>query len=81
MNRLKNYHHVIGLVIVLSLLLGADFSLAFAQSRRQPPVSNQKKNKRPEPGKEAEKQEEAPPPDITGTDLRTPTRLRSRRRS
>jgi len=66
MNRLKNYHHIIGVALVLSLLIGANVSLAFAQSRRQPPASNQKKNKRPEPGKEAEKQEEAPPPDIVG---------------
>jgi Ca-activated chloride channel family protein len=67
MNRLKNYHHAIGVLLVLSLLIGANVSLAFAQARRQPPVSNQKKNKRPEPGKEGEKQqEEAPPPDITG---------------
>lgn len=67
MNRLKNYHHAIGVLLVLSLLLGANASLVFAQSRRQPPVSNQKKNKRPEPGKEGEKQqEEAPPPDIVG---------------
>ncbi|MFZ0062335.1 MAG: VWA domain-containing protein [Pyrinomonadaceae bacterium] len=66
MNRLKNYH-AIGVLLVLSLLIGANLSLAFAQARRQPPVSNQKKNKRPEPGKEGEKQqEEAPPPDITG---------------
>jgi VWFA-related protein len=67
MKRLKNYHHAIGILLVLSLLIGANVSLAFAQARRQPPVSNQKKNKRPEPGKEGEKQqEEAPPPDITG---------------
>ncbi|MDQ3474224.1 MAG: hypothetical protein M3447_10855, partial [Acidobacteriota bacterium] len=66
MNRLKYYQHIIGVALVLSLLLGANLSLASAQSRRQPPVSNQKKNKRPEPGKEAEKQEEAPPPDIVG---------------
>jgi VWFA-related protein len=67
MNRIKNYRAAIGLVLVLSLLTGANLSLAVAQSRRQPPVSNQKKNKRPEPGKEGEKQqEEAPPPDITG---------------
>ncbi|HET6671268.1 MAG TPA: VWA domain-containing protein [Pyrinomonadaceae bacterium] len=67
MNRSKNYRHAIGVLLVLSLLLGANVSLAFSQSRRQPPVSNQKKNKRPEPGKEGEKQqEEAPPPDIVG---------------
>lgn len=67
MNRIKNYRAAIGLALVFSLLAGANLSLVVAQSRRQPPVSNQKKNKRPEPGKEGEKQqEEAPPPDITG---------------
>jgi VWFA-related protein len=67
MSQLKNSCRVICIIVVFSLLIGANLSLGFAQSRRQPPVSNQKKNKRPEPGKEGEKpQEEAPPPDITG---------------
>lgn len=67
MSQLKNSCRVIGIILVFSLLIGANLSLGFAQSRRQPPVSNQKKNKRPEPGKEGEKQqEEAPPPDIVG---------------
>jgi VWFA-related protein len=66
MTSLKYYRFAIALILVLGLLAGVTASLAFAQSRRQPPVTNQKKNKRPEPGKEGEKQEEeAPPPDIT----------------
>lgn len=67
MYRLKNYRFAIALLLVLTLFAGIDLNLALAQSRRQPPASNQKKNKRPEPGQQGEKQEEeAPPPDITG---------------
>ncbi len=67
MNRLKTSHYALVILLVLSLLVGADLSLAFAQSRRQPPVTNQKKNKRPDPSQPGEKKdEEAPPPDITG---------------
>jgi Ca-activated chloride channel homolog len=66
MNCLKTFHYAL-VILVLSLLVGADLSLAFAQSRRQPPVTNQKKNKRPDPSQPGEKKdEEAPPPDITG---------------
>ena len=66
MTSLKYYRFAIALILVLGLLAGVTANLAFAQSRRQPPVTNQKKNKRPEPGKEGEKQEEEPPPpDIT----------------
>lgn len=66
MTSLKYYRFAIALILILGLLAGVTANLAFAQSRRQPPVTNQKKNKRPEPGKEGEKkEEEAPPPDIT----------------
>ena len=67
MNCLKTSHYALVILLVLSLLVGADLSLAFAQSRRQAPVTNQKKNKRPDPSQPGEKKdEEAPPPDITG---------------
>ena len=67
MNCLKTSHYALVILLVMSLLVGADLSLAFAQSRRQPPVTNQKKNKRPDPSQPGEKKdEEAPPPDITG---------------
>ena len=67
MNCLKTSHYALVILLVLGLLVGADLSLAFAQSRRQPPVTNQKKNKRPDPSQPGEKkEEEAPPPDITG---------------
>lgn len=65
MNRLKLYRRAIAFALILGMLVGIGESFAFAQSRRQPPVTNQKKNKRPEPGQQGEKQEEAPPPDIT----------------
>ena len=65
MTSLKYFRFAIALILVLGLLAGVTANLAFAQSRRQAPVTNQKKNKRPEPGKEGDKQEEPPPPDIT----------------
>ena len=58
MTSLKYYRFAIALILILGLLAGVTANLAFAQSRRQPPVTNQKKNKRPEPGKEGEKKEE-----------------------
>jgi VWFA-related protein len=54
------------IIIALSLFGGLGLSLAFAQSRRQPPTSNEKKNKRPgEQGQQGEKQEPLPP-DLMG---------------
>ena len=67
---MKSFIHLrrlLALVALVSLSLSGIANIpVFGQARRQPPVSNQKKNKRPEPGKETEKQEEAPPPDIVG---------------
>ncbi|HVQ38756.1 MAG TPA: VWA domain-containing protein [Pyrinomonadaceae bacterium] len=55
------------LVIVSGLLAGLTLSFALAQSRRQPPTSNQKKNKRPgETEQPAEKAQDPPPPDLIG---------------
>lgn len=53
------------LTAVLSLA-GGTTNLAFAQSRRLPPTTNEKKNKRPVPGQQGEKQPEPLPPDLTG---------------
>lgn len=51
--------------IILSALLIAPLAgSGFAQSRRQPPVSTEKKNKRPTDT--GEKKEEPPPPDLVG---------------
>ncbi|MEP6743114.1 MAG: VWA domain-containing protein [bacterium] len=53
--------------IVLSALLIAPIAgPGFAQSRRQPPTSNEKKNKRPGETGQGEKQQEPPPPDLVG---------------
>src|SRR5260370_7151528 len=42
-------------------------SVVFAQARRQPPASDQKKNKRPPEGQQTEEQKPEPvPKDITG---------------
>ncbi len=55
------------LMVVSGLLTGLTVSFALGQSRRQPPTSNQKKNKRPgETGQPGEKPEEPLPPDLTG---------------
>jgi Ca-activated chloride channel family protein len=53
------------LIIALSFLSNTGQSVfVMAQSRRQPPTSDQKKNKRPPEG--GEKEQEPLPPDITG---------------
>ena len=59
------------LVIIVALFANGTGSL-FAQARRQPPTSDQKKNKRPpEGGQTGEKQTEPVPPDIAGKDTET----------
>jgi len=58
---------LLALVIGLSLCGGLIFNAALAQSRRQPPAGNEKKNKRPgDPGQQGEKPEEPLPPDLAG---------------
>jgi Ca-activated chloride channel homolog len=54
------------LMVVSGLFAGLTLSFALAQSRRQPPTSNQKKNKRPGETQPGEKAEEPPPPDVIG---------------
>ncbi len=62
-----SYRCLISFSLLFTLLLGTFVHLAFAQSRRQPPTANQKKNKRPgETPQPGEKQEEPLPPDLTG---------------
>jgi len=54
-------------MIISTLLACLGLSFAIGQSRRLPPTTNEKKNKRPaEPGKEGEKPDEPLPPDLTG---------------
>src|SRR4051794_18261862 len=51
--------------IVLSLLLvGLNVSPGWSQSRRQPPTTNEKKNKRPSETQKPGDQQEPLPPDI-----------------
>ena len=54
-------------IVVFILLLSLGLGFALGQSRRQPPTSVEKKNKRPgEPGQQGEKPEEPLPPDLIG---------------
>jgi VWFA-related protein len=54
-------------ILITALLTSTTATLARAQSRRQPPAGNQKKNKRPgETPQPGEKQEEPLPADLTG---------------
>ncbi len=53
--------------VVSSLFAGLTLNFAFGQSRRQPPTTNEKKNKRPgEATQPGEKPQEPLPPDLTG---------------
>ena len=57
------------LIVISTLLAGLNFSFALGQSRRLPPTTNDKKNKRPaESGQQGEKPEpdESLPRDLTG---------------
>lgn len=53
-------------IVVFSLLSSLNLGSAPGQSRRQPPASNDKKNKRPPEGQPGEKPEEPLPPDLSG---------------
>jgi VWFA-related protein len=65
MKALKFYYSLLALLLVIGLLLSTSGNLSHAQSRRQPPTTDQKKNKRPgETGQEGEKKEEPTPRDI-----------------
>jgi VWFA-related protein len=56
---------LLALILILGLLCAGAEPPSQAQSRRQPPVTDQKKNKRPgEHGQQTDKQEEPPPRDI-----------------
>jgi VWFA-related protein len=62
------YHRIypfFSLLLVVFLLVGSSGNLVKSQSRRQPPTSNEKKNKRPgETPKEGEKTDEPVPADV-----------------
>jgi Ca-activated chloride channel family protein len=56
------------LVVAVAFLFAAVKTISvFAQARRQPPPSDQKKNKRPDPSQQTEGQKQEPlPPDLAG---------------
>jgi VWFA-related protein len=56
---------LIALALIFALGLAGNPSI-LAQSRRQPPVANEKKNKRPDPAQKSDEQKEETPPDIVG---------------
>jgi Ca-activated chloride channel family protein len=57
---------LVAVALTFALTGAADLRL-FAQSRRQPPTANQKKNKRPDPSQQQEGEKEEPlPPDLNG---------------
>lgn len=56
---------LLALALIFALGVAGNFSI-LAQSRRQPPVANEKKNKRPDPSQKSEEQKEEAPPDIVG---------------
>lgn len=60
-----NYYSLLALALMVVLLFGGIGNLSFGQSRRQPPTTDQKKNKRPgDTGQQGEKPDEPPPVDI-----------------
>lgn len=60
------------LVVLATLVSGTHTISLLAQSRRQPPTSDQKKNRRPPQGQETgEKEQEPVPTDIVGKDTET----------
>jgi hypothetical protein len=54
----------VAVLLIFALGVASNLTL-FAQSRRQPPTTNQKKNKRPDATQQGEQKEETPP-DIVG---------------
>ena len=63
----KPARSLFALISILSLFAGLTLGVAFGQSRRQPPTTNEKKNKRPsETTQPGEKPQEPLPPDLNG---------------
>jgi len=65
----NRYYAILSLLLVFLLLAGTNGNLVRSQSRRQPPTTNEKKNKRPSdtPQEGEKKQEEPLPPDVVPT--------------
>lgn len=64
MKAFKFYFALLALLLILGLLFNSTEQLSQAQSRRQPPVTDQKKNKRPGEHGQQDKQDEPAPRDI-----------------
>jgi VWFA-related protein len=60
MKAFKFFYSLLAFVLVFGLLCGMDFSRSLAQSRRQPPTTDQKKNKRPDQTDKENKEEPTP---------------------
>jgi len=64
---MRPYFRVLVFAFLLLSLAGAQSASMLAQSRRQPPATDQKKNKRPTEGQQqGEEKQEPLPPDLTG---------------
>lgn len=57
---------LLALALTFALALAGNLSTLSAQSRRQPPVTNEKKNKRPDPSQQGTEKKEETPTDIVG---------------
>ena len=64
MKAFKYFYSLLAFVLVLGLLCGMDLTRSSAQSRRQPPTTDQKKNKRPDQTDQSGNKEEPAPRDI-----------------
>jgi VWFA-related protein len=66
MRAFKFFYSPLAFVLLLGLLCGMDILIthSLAQSRRQPPTTDQKKNKRPDPNQQGDDKNEEKPQDI-----------------
>jgi hypothetical protein len=62
----RKFSSFFSVALLFVLVLGMKVTVGWAQSRRLPPTTNEKKNKRPGTSKEGEKQDEPLPPDLIG---------------
>ncbi|HEY5838124.1 MAG TPA: hypothetical protein VIT19_03745, partial [Pyrinomonadaceae bacterium] len=60
--KLRFSQRLVVLVVLATLVFGTHTISLLAQSRRQPPTSDQKKNKRPPQGQETGEKEQEPVP-------------------
>src|SRR5438093_5095608 len=63
---MKRYSCFTVVIVLIILVAGMQPLSMWAQSRRQPPATDQKKNKRPTEGQQPTEKQEPLPPDLTG---------------